>query len=108
MFHLQESRKVRYTLRLANIDPMIPNSRQPPIPRQRLRFLQLRITLQRLHGFFSPSLVPCTQVDEQRPIVESRGRVLESQVAHDGEADALVRAGHGGNTGKLWHGIVRA
>lgn len=108
MFLLQERRKVQYALRLADIDPMILNRRQPPLLRQRLRFPQLRITLQRLDRILSPPLVPRAQVDEQRPIIESRGRILQGEVADDGQTDAFIRARHGGDAGELWHGVVGA
>ena len=74
--------------------------------RQRLGLLQLRVTVERPDGTFPPPLVPGAQVDEQGPVVERRGRILQREVADDGEADAFVRTRHGGDAGEWWHGVV--
>ena len=108
MLLLQKPREIHNAFRPTDIKPMVPDRRQPAVPRQRLRLLQLRIALERLDRILAALLVPRAQVDEQGPVVEGRGGILQRQVADDGEADALVRTGHGGDAGEWRHRVVRA
>ena len=108
MLPLQKAPKIPHAPRRAHVEPAIPDRRQAPVPRQRPRLPQpLVVLLQPPDRLFPAPPVPRAQVDEQGPVVERRGRILQGEVADDGEADALVRARHGGDAGEGGHGGVR-
>lgn len=108
MLPLQKAPKIPHAPRRAHVEPAIPDRRQAPVPRQRPRLPQpLVVLLQPPDRLFPAPPVPRAQVDEQGPVVERRGRILQGEVADDGEADALVRACHGGDAGEGGHGGVR-
>ena len=103
----QKRREIQNALRPTDIEPVVPDRRLPAMQRQRLGLLQPRVALERPDGVFAPAPVPGAQVDEQgAPVVEGRGAVLQREVADDGEADAFVRAGHGGDAGGWGHGVL--
>jgi hypothetical protein len=52
--------------------------------------LQLRILLELRDGSFSPTLVSCSEVNQEGPIVKRRLGILEGELAHNGKTNTLV------------------
>ena len=52
--------------------------------------LQLRILLEFCYRSFSPALIPRCKINEKRSVLKRRLGILEGELAHNGETDALV------------------